>query len=80
MVSLYLSAVFGCGGGSRFSLMVRRSAGKRKDAGSTHISLQNLRFMDTCLVTLPCTNNETLKRLTSLPILINAEIILVVTV
>ena len=70
---------------SRLGLMVRRSSGKRQDAGSTP-RFGSSPFSSTivvdghCLVILPCTIiNETLKWLTSLARL-NAEIVLVVTV
>ena len=65
--------------------MVRRSAGKRKDAGFDSLLrltflFKNLRFMDAVsIVTLPCTINDILKWLSSLPHP-KAEIILVVTV
>ena len=63
---------------SQLGLVVRCSAGKRKDLGST------LRFGSPfssklvvyghCLVTLPCTMNETLTWLTSLPILMRKSL------
>ena len=47
---------------SRLGLVVRRSAGKRTDPGSTPVSadlsLHNRCFMDTCLVNSPCTIND----------------------
>ena len=69
---------------ARLGLVVRRSVDKQKDAGSTprfgsHFSLKKKVIYGHCLVTLPCTINETLKWLASLAHL-NAEIILVVTV
>ena len=49
---------------SRLGLVVRRSAGKRKDAGSTpHFGSSfssKIVIYGHCLVTLPCTVNETL--------------------
>ena len=68
---------------SQLGLVVRRSAGKRKDPGATirfgsPFSSQIVTYGH-CLVTLPRTMNETLKSLTSLAQL-NAEIILMVTV
>ena len=48
-------------------------------ASAALLSLQKLWFMNNVFLTLPLTINETLKWLSSLPIL-NAEIILVVTV
>ena len=64
---------------SRLGLVVRRSAGQRKDhsgvrrtqvrlSASAHLSLQKIVVHGHRLVTLPCTVNETLKWLTSLPI------------
>ena len=68
---------------SRLGLVVRHSAGKRNDAGSTprfgSPFSSIIVIYGHCLVTLPCTINETFKWLTSLAHL-NAEIILVVTV
>ena len=55
---------------SRLGLVVRPSAGKRKDAvstprfGSPFSSPKNVIYGH-CIVTLPCTSNETLKWLTS---------------
>ena len=58
---------------SRLGLVVRRSAGKRKDAGSTPRFGLTFRFKKcdfwTLSLTLPCIINETSKCLTSLPIL-----------
>ena len=60
-------------------LVVRRSAGKRKDAGSTPSFgspfSSKIVIYGHCLVTLPCTITETLKGLT-LPVHLNAELIL----
>ena len=54
----------------RLGLSVRRSAGKRKDAGSTlrvgSPFCSKIVIYGRCLVTLPCTINEALKWLTSL--------------
>ena len=68
---------------SRLGLVVRRSAGKRKDPGSTlsfgsRFSSKMVVYRH-CLVILPCTIDETLKWFTSLCHL-KAEILLVVTV
>ena len=67
---------------SRFGLAVRRWAGKRKDLGSIPLRLSFLfKKVVVCghyLVTLSLTINETLKWLSSLPILM--QVILVVTV
>ena len=64
-------------------LVVRRSAAKRKDAGSTprfgSPFSSKMVIYGHCLVTLPFTMNETLNWLTSLAHL-NVEIILMVTV
>ena len=64
---------------SRLGLVVKRSAGKRTDPGSSPrfgSSLSSQIVVDGhCLVTLPCTFNETVKWPTALPIL-NAEVIL----
>ena len=53
-------------------LVVRRSAGKRKDADSTPLFgspfSSKIVIYGPCLVTVPCAINETLKWLTSLPI------------
>ena len=58
--------------GSRFGLAVRRLAGKHKDIGSIPPigcpARQTLRFVDS-LVTVSLTVSETLKWLSSLPIL-----------
>ena len=67
---------------SRFGLAVRRQAGKQKDLGSTPLRLSFL-FKEVvvcghCLVTLSLTINETLKWLSSLPVLM--QVILAVTV
>ena len=73
----YLLAV----GVSRLGLVVMCSAGKRKDAGSIprfgSTFSSKIVIYGHCLVSLPCTINETLKWLTSLPHR-TAEIILVV--
>ena len=67
---------------SRFGLAVRRYAGKRKDLGSIPLRLsflfKKVVVCGHCLVTLSLTINETLKWLSSLPILMH--VILVVTV
>ena len=65
---------------SRLGLVVRRSAGKRKDVGSiprfgSPFSAKIVIYGH-CLVTLPCTIDDRLKSLAHL----NAEIILVVAV
>ena len=58
---------------SRLGMLVRRSAGKRKDAGSSprfgSPFSSKVVIYGHCLVTLPCTINHILKWLTSLPIL-----------
>ena len=58
---------------SRLGLVVGRSAGKRKDIGSTprfgSPFSSKIVIYGHCLVTLPCTINETLKWCTSLPFL-----------
>ena len=58
---------------SRHGLVVRRSAGKWKTQvrlpAWAHLSLYDIVIYGHCLVTLPCIINETLKWLTSLPIL-----------
>ena len=55
------------------NVMVRRSVGKRKDAGSTPLFGSSISskvvIYGHCLVTLPCTTNATVKWLTSMPIL-----------
>ena len=66
---------------SRFGLAVRRQAGKRKDLGSIPLLLSfssEVVVYGHGLVTLSLTINETLKWLSSLPILM--QVILVVTV
>ena len=68
---------------SRFGLAVwRYKAGKRKDLGSKLLRLsflfKKVAVCEHCLVTLSLTINETIKRLSSLPILM--QVILVVTV
>ena len=67
---------------NEFGLAVRRSAGKRKDLGSIPLRLSFLfKKVVVCghgLVILSLTINETLKRLSSLSILM--QVILVVTV
>ena len=54
----------------RLGLVVRRSVGKRKDQGSTlrfgSPTSSNIVVYRHCLVTLPCTINETLKWLATL--------------
>ena len=57
-------------------LLLQRST---RGCASAHLSLPKNVVYGHCLVTLPCTINETLTWLTSLPIYLNAEIILVVT-
>ena len=68
---------------SRFGLTVRRWVGKQKDLGSIPLRLSFLLkkvvVCGQCLVTLSLTINETLKRLSLLPILMQ-ESFLVVTV
>ena len=58
---------------SRFGLAVRRYAGKQRDLGSNPLRLsflfKKVVICGQCLVTLFLTINETLKRLPSLPIL-----------
>ena len=58
---------------SRFGLAVRRQAGKQKDLGSILFRLSSLFkrvvVCGHCLVTFSLTINETLKRLSLLPIL-----------
>ena len=58
---------------SRHGLVVRHSAGKRKDEGSSprfgSPFSSKIVIYGHRLVTLPCTVNETVKLLTSLPIL-----------
>ena len=59
---------------SRFGLAVRRSAGKQRDLGSNPLRLsflfKKVVVCGHCLVTLSLTINETLKWLSSLPILL----------
>ena len=68
---------------SRCGLAVRRQAGKQRDLGSNPLRLsfisEKVVVCGHCLVTLSLTINETLKWLSSLPILNNAGVILVVT-
>ena len=64
-------------------LDVRRSAGKRKDAGSiprfgSPFSLKKKVIYGHRLVTLLCIINETLKWLTSLPILLRKSLVVTV--
>ena len=58
---------------SQLGLVVRRSAGKRKDAGLTprfgSPLSSKIVICGHCFATLPSTINETVKWLTSLPIL-----------
>ena len=70
-ISLEVCTRVGCV--SRFGLVVRRYAGKQKDLGSIPLRLSSpfkkVVVCENCLVTLSLTLNETLKWLSSLPIL-----------